>query len=255
MIIGGVSWSEVNTGKWSLSQATCTKHWRYPALDDDWCRPCLPRETGDWLMFLVQAFEIKGIWKQMYMLILDHYNATKSTRFLQLIMKTEMQMSSESQRGWGTPSVNPPPESNSPRGAGTGCVSQLLPDSDKRKQGNTFQASLSRRFSVCSPGQIKSIISRNKWLWDDDRRRDGVQCFWKNWQSLQDFSANVLIKHHSPIPALNQNFLSSTGLIYTCISAPAATLWCVIYGISSLKGNDQYCFMIISHTGNGHGNW
>ncbi len=36
-----------------LESMTCTKHWRYPALDDDWCRPCLPRETGDWLMFLV----------------------------------------------------------------------------------------------------------------------------------------------------------------------------------------------------------
>ncbi len=56
----------------------------------------------------------------MYMLILEHHNATKSTHFLHLIMKTEMQMSSESQRGGGTPSVNPPPESNSPRGAGTG---------------------------------------------------------------------------------------------------------------------------------------
>ncbi len=99
-------------------------------------------------------------------------------------------------------------------GRGQDVWASCSPAQTKGSRGNTFQADLSRGFSVCSPGQIKSIISRNKWLWECEKMtgEETVSCFWKNWQPLQYFSANVL-KHHSPIPALNQNFLSSTGLI------------------------------------------
>lgn len=145
---------------------------------------------------------------------------------------------SESQRGWGAPSVNPPPDSNSLRGAGTGCVSQLLPSSDKRKQGNTFQAGLSKGFSVCRPVQIKSIISWNKWLWECEKmtREQTVffVCFLRNWQPLQAFSANVL-RHHSPIPALNQHFLSSTGelILHMHECTCCHSMQCYIHNISS----------------------
>lgn len=56
MIIGGVTWSEVNTGKWSLSSTINSTH--SATLNDDDCLLCLPRKTGDWLMFLVQACDI-----------------------------------------------------------------------------------------------------------------------------------------------------------------------------------------------------
>lgn len=100
MIIGCVSWSEVNTGKLSLSCVTCGKHRGYAALDDDWCRPCLPRKTGDWLMFLVQLCDsdIKTDAYQKQCILM--HTVTRSTYFLHSIVKTEMQIRErESQRG------------------------------------------------------------------------------------------------------------------------------------------------------------